>query len=293
MKGQKTAVIRSARDFRAACVEARLDGPVALVPTMGFLHEGHQSLIRAAAKRAPTVAVSIFVNPTQFGPNEDLARYPRDLQGDLAKCEQAGAAFVFAPDALEIYPEGFQTYVEPGPLAGPLCGARRPGHFRGVCTVVAKLFAISRADLALFGEKDFQQLAVLRRMATDLGFVTEVEGRPTIREPDGLAMSSRNAYLSPDQRRRAVALWAALGAVRARFAADDRETGSLEALAAKTLEEHGLKVDYAELRSPIDLVRPARVDAMTRLFLAAFNGKTRLIDNGAIGERHDPKPAET
>ena len=286
------SVIRTARDFRAACAEARADGPLALVPTMGFLHEGHQSLIRAAVTRAPTVAATIFVNPAQFGPSEDLCRYPRDLPGDLAKCEEAGAAFVFVPEATEIYPEGFQTYVEPGPLAGPLCGARRPGHFRGVCTVVAKLFTLSRADVALFGEKDFQQLAVLRRMATDLGFATEVVGRATVREADGLAMSSRNAYLTADERRRAIALWAALGAVRHRFASGQRDAAGLEALAARTIEEQGLRLDYAELRNPTDLVRPERADPATRLFLAAFNGKTRLIDNGPLGERHDPRPAE-
>jgi len=173
------AVIATAHDFRRACQEARRDAELALVPTMGCLHEGHQSLIRAAAQRAPTVAVTIFVNPAQFGPGEDLSRYPRDLDGDLRKCEEAGAAFVFVPRGPEeIYPTGFQTYVEPGPLAGPLCGEKRPGHFRGVCTVVAKLFALSRADSAFFGEKDYQQLAVIRRMNADLNLGVEVIGRP-------------------------------------------------------------------------------------------------------------------
>src|SRR6266436_4705421 len=169
------AVIATAHDFRRACQEARRDGELALVPTMGYLHAGHQSLIRAAAQRAPTVAVTIFVNPAQFGPGEDLARYPRDLEGDLRKAEASGASFVFAPaGAEEMYPPGFQSYVEPGPLAQPLCGARRPGHFRGVCTVVAKLFALSRADCAFFGEKDFQQLLVIQRMTRDLNVQTEV-----------------------------------------------------------------------------------------------------------------------
>src|SRR5438874_8395162 len=152
---------------------------------MGYLHDGHTSLIRAARQAAPTVAVTIFVNPTQFAPREDLARYPRDLDGDLRKCEAAGASFVFAPTGPEeMYPSGFQTYVDPGPLAEPLCGARRPGHFRGVCTVVAKLFALSRADCALFGEKGFQQLQIVRRMAHDLNLGTEVVGRPIVREKD-------------------------------------------------------------------------------------------------------------
>src|SRR5207302_860590 len=208
------ALIRTAHDFREACAEARSDGPLALVPTMGFLHEGHVSLMRAALQRAPTVAVSIFVNPTQFGPGEDLSRYPRDLAGDLARCEAAQVAYVFAPEAAELYPQGFQTFVEPGPLAAPLDGASRPGHFRGVCTVVAKLFALSRADAALFGEKDFQQLVIIRRMAQDLNLGTDVLGRPIVREKDGLALSSRNAYLSADERARAVGLWRALPEVR-------------------------------------------------------------------------------
>jgi pantoate--beta-alanine ligase len=283
------ALIRTAKEFRDACSEARADGPLALVPTMGFLHEGHVSLMRAAAQRAPTVAATIFVNPTQFGPNEDLARYPRDLDGDLAKCGSAGVAFVFAPEPPEMYPAGFQTYVEPGPLAEPLCGARRPGHFRGVLTVVAKLFALSRADAAFFGEKDYQQLAVIRRMAADLNFATEVVGQPTVREADGVAMSSRNAYLTPEERGRAQALWAALGAVRSRFANGERDVAELEQVARLALEERALRIDYAELRNPFDLQRPARADPSTRLFLAAFVGKTRLIDNGAAGDRHEPR----
>lgn len=283
------SLIRTARDFRRACQEARLDGALALVPTMGFLHAGHQSLIREAAARAPAVAATIFVNPTQFGPNEDLSRYPRDLEGDLAKCAEAGATFVFAPeDPAELYPAGFQTWVEPGALAAPLCGARRPGHFRGVCTVVAKLFALSRADAAYFGEKDFQQLAVLRRMSQDLNFGTEVIGRPIVREPDGLAMSSRNRYLGKDERRRAVALWGALAAARRAFGAGERSVDALEAQARRALEEHGLRVDYAEVRDPDDLARGASAFASSRLFLAAFLGETRLIDNGALGERDNP-----
>src|SRR5947209_10266092 len=236
------AVVTSAHDFRRACQEARVDGELSLVPTMGALHAGHVSLIKAAAQRAPTVAVTIFVNPAQFAANEDLAKYPRDLQGDLRKCEEAGATFVFAPESpAEMYPPGFQTFVEPGPLAAPLDGASRPGHFRGVCTVVAKLFALSRADAALFGEKDFQQLAVIRRMAADLNFPTEVVGRPTVREPDGLALSSRNAYLTAEERPRAAALFAALGAARSRFAEGAREVAGLEREARRMLEERGLR----------------------------------------------------
>jgi len=210
---------------------------------------------------------------------------PPGLVEVVRRCEAAKASFVFAPDSpAELYGTGFQTHVEPGPLAAPLCGARRPGHFRGVCTIVAKLFALSRADVALFGEKDYQQLLVIRRMAADLDIGTEVIGRPIVREPDGLALSSRNAYLTPEERPRATALWKAILAVRERFRAGERDAAALEALARQTLEKPGLRVDYAELRDPIDL-QPARPpDPGTRLFLAAFVGKTRLIDNAALGE---------
>jgi len=278
-------LVQTAHDFRRACQEARVDGPLALVPTMGYLHDGHISLIRAARQAAPTVAVTIFVNPTQFAPNEDLARYPRDLDGDLAKCAAARASFVFAPSSPgEMYPPGFQTYVEPGPLAQSLCGGRRPGHFRGVCTVVAKLFALSRADCAFFGEKDYQQLVVIRRMARDLSLGTDVVGRPIVREKDGLALSSRNAYLSAEERAQAVGLWRALGEVRARFSRGERDGAALERAAIEVLERHGARVDYAELRDGVELQRREVVDESTRLFLAAFLGKTRLIDNGALGE---------
>jgi len=279
------AVVTTSHDFRRACQEARADGELALVPTMGFLHAGHQSLIKAAALRAPTVAATIFVNPSQFAPGEDLARYPRDMPGDLRKCEEAGAHFVFAPETpAEIYPPGFQTYVEPGALAAPLCGERRPGHFRGVCTVVAKLFALSRADAAFFGEKDYQQLRVIQRMALDLSFGTEVVGRPIVRESDGLALSSRNAYLSREERAQATALWKALSAARHAFRGGESDVARHEELARKTLFEAGLRLDYAEVRDPVELQRPQRADASSRLFLAAFLGKARLIDNGALGE---------
>ncbi len=279
------AVVTTAHDFRRACQEARTDGELALVPTMGFLHAGHQSLIEAAARRAPTVAATIFVNPAQFGPGEDLARYPRDMPGDLKKCEEAGANLVFAPEsASAIYPSGFQTYVEPGALAAPLCGEKRPGHFRGVCTVVAKLFALSRADAAFFGEKDFQQLRVIERMARDLNLATEVIGRPIVREKDGLALSSRNAYLSSEERSRAIALWRSLAAVRNAFRGGEQDATRLEELARTTLSESGLRIDYAEVREPVELQHLPRAEAASRLFLAAFAGKTRLIDNGALGE---------
>jgi pantoate--beta-alanine ligase len=276
------ALVHTAHDFRRACFEARQDGELGLVPTMGYLHAGHQSLIEAAARRCPQVVVTIFVNPAQFGPSEDLSRYPRDLSGDLRKCEEAGAKLVFAPkDSSEMYPAGYQTFVEPGVLAQPLDGEKRPGHFRGVCTIVAKLFAISRAEAAFFGEKDYQQLAVIKRMAIDLNLSTEVVGRPIMREADGLAMSSRNSYLSREERAQATALWKALGAARAAFTAGERSISSLEDAARGELK--ALRVDYAEIRDATDLQRPATADVTHRLFLAAFLGKTRLIDNGALG----------
>ena len=277
-------VIATAHDFRRACQEARRDGELALVPTMGSLHAGHQSLIQAAAQRAPAVAVTIFVNPTQFGTGDDLSRYPRDIDGDLRKCEQAGATFAFVPRGPEeLYPAEFQTYVEPGPLAAPLCGEKRPGHFRGVCTVVAKLFALSRADYAFFGEKDYQQLVVIRRMNADLNLGVEVIGRPIVRESDGLALSSRNAYLSRDERARATALWKSLKAARDAFKAGELRPAQLEELARERLLADGLRIDYVEIRDPVHLQRPPQADATSRLFLAAFLGKTRLIDNGALG----------
>jgi pantoate--beta-alanine ligase len=279
------AVVTTAHDFRRACQEARTDGELALVPTMGSLHTGHQSLISAASQRAPTVALTIFVNPTQFGAEEDLSRYPRDLPGDLRKCEEAGVNLVFAPgDAGEMYPPGFQTYVEPGALAAPLDGEKRPGHFRGVCTIVAKLFALSRADAAFFGEKDFQQLRVIQRMAQDLNIATEVIGRPIVREGDGLALSSRNAYLSREERQQALGLWKALSAARHAFRGGEHDVGRLEEQARVALTASGLRGDYAEVRDPVELQRPQRADGASRLFLAAFVGTTRLIDNGALGE---------
>jgi pantoate--beta-alanine ligase len=275
------ALVHTAHDFRRACFEARQDGELGLVPTMGFLHAGHQSLIEAAARRCPQVAVTIFVNPTQFGANEDMSRYPRDLEGDLRKCEEAGAKLVFAPhDSSEMYPAGYQTFVEPGPLAQPLDGEKRPGHFRGVCTVVAKLFILSRAEEAFFGEKDFQQLAVIRRMVTDLNLPVEVVGLPTVREPDGLAMSSRNKNLSPDERQRALALSRGLRAARALYDGGERRPEALLAAAREPIAAASTRIDYVEVRDA-ETLHPIseRIDRPAVIATAAFIGKTRLIDN--------------
>jgi len=273
--------------WQARCLAARGAGArLALVPTMGFLHEGHLSLLREARRRADQgggrglALASIFVNPTQFGPSEDLARYPRDLQGDLEKCGAAGIDWVLAPaDPAQVFPPDHQTWVTVERASQGLCGERRPGHFRGVATVVAKLFNLTRPHLAIFGQKDFQQLAVLRAMARDLCFDVEVAGMPIVREPDGLAMSSRNAYLSPEERRRALALSRALLEARDAAAGGERDPAALASRARARLEAAQARIDYVELVSPDTLAPVAQAVPGTVMLLAAFLGKTRLIDN--------------
>ncbi|MCB1495745.1 MAG: pantoate--beta-alanine ligase [Bauldia sp.] len=254
----------------------------ALVPTMGALHEGHLALVRAAAKRADTVVVSIFVNPTQFGPAEDFSSYPRDHAGDLAKLAELGVDAVFMPSTEEMYPEGFATTVS---LEGPALGLEadfRPTHFQGVATVVAKLLLATQPDIAIFGEKDYQQLLVIRRMVTDLGIPVAIEGLPTVREPDGLALSSRNAYLSEAERATAPLLQATLRAVAGAVLAGDDPATAL-ATARDTLAAGGFAVDYVELRNA-DTLAPVADPACEplRLLAAATLGRTRLIDNIAV-----------
>jgi pantoate--beta-alanine ligase len=257
---------------------------VALVPTMGFLHEGHLSLIRWAAGQADEVVVSIFVNPTQFGPSEDFAAYPRDMERDLALCREAGTRIVFAPEVGDMYPAGFQTVVSVTELSRPLCGAARPGHFDGVATVVTKLFTIVRPHLAVFGEKDFQQLQVIRRFTADLNLAVEIVGRPTVREPDGLAMSSRNKYLTPEERPAALTLSRALSLAEDLVARGERETGSILNKIRDMIESvPGTAIDYVELRHPATLAPVTRVDQPTLLALAVKVGRARLIDNRVIG----------
>ncbi len=259
---------------------------VALVPTLGYLHAGHVSLMRAARERVGDggkVLVSIFVNPLQFGPTEDFARYPRDLEGDLEKCASAGVDEVFHPDAAAFYPPGFQTSVEVGALAEGLCGARRPGHFRGVATVVYRLFALLQPDVALFGEKDFQQLRVIQRMTADLALPVEIAACPIVREPDGLALSSRNAYLTDPERERALSLSKGLRAAQRAFAEGERRAEVLTGLCREALQTADARLDYVELCDP-ETLRPVRVaERRSRLLLAAFVGKTRLIDNLQLG----------
>ena len=270
-------VAETAADLRR--LRSELPGPVALVPTMGALHEGHRTLVRAARERAETVVVSVFVNPTQFGPGEDFERYPRTWDADLAALAEEGADVVFHPGVDEVYPPGgLGVTVHPGPLGDLLEGAVRPGHFAGVLTVVAKLFGLVRPDIALFGEKDYQQLTLLRAMARELALGVEVVGVPTVREDDGLALSSRNRYLSPDQRATAVALSRALRAGAG--AGPWGPSAVLAAARAVLAAEPALVLDYLELTDP-DL-GPAPSTGPARLVVAARAGTTRLLDNVAV-----------
>lgn len=279
------ALARSVLDLRNAVQTWRNQGMrIAFVPTMGYLHEGHLSLLSMARLHADRVVVSIYVNPTQFAPGEDLDRYPRDLAGDQRKIEQSGADLLFYPTTEEMYPAGAQTYVEVHDLSRPLCGLDRPTHFRGVTTVVAKLFHLVQPDVAVFGEKDFQQLQVIRRMVQDLMFPVEIVGGPIVREADGLAMSSRNAYLSPIQRQTATCLNRALREVRQVFRAGETQARVLVELAqTRILQEQGIVIQYVELCDPNTL---AGVEGFAkpedRMFLAVKVGATRLIDNAPM-----------
>ena len=262
-----------------ALTQKRSGKRLGLVPTMGYLHEGHLSLIAEARKHAECVVVSIFVNPIQFGPNEDFAAYPRNEARDLELCKQAGAAAVFLPTPAVMYAPDASVYVEETALQHGLCGERRPGHFRGVCTVVAKLFNCALPDVAVFGQKDFQQAAIIRRMVRDLNFPIQMIVAPTVREADGLAMSSRNVYLNPDERLRALGLSRALQAVSERVAAGGAATAEVKALMEKVLVEHGLRMDYAEIVDAETLKAVEQTVPGNVGLIAAFCGKTRLIDN--------------
>ena len=271
---------------RAHKIANRADGgnTIGLVPTMGALHAGHASLIRAAKVSCSQAVVSIFVNPTQFGPNEDFARYPRTFEVDCALAQAEGAGAVFAPPVEELYPAGAATFVEVEGLSKRLDGGSRPGHFRGVATVVAKLFIASEADRAFFGQKDAAQVAVLRRMVADLRLATEIVVYPIVREPDGLALSSRNAYLSPGERTQALALSRAIRQAEGLVAKGERHASALNAAAREVLAvESAVRVDYIELVDWATL-EPVEVAAPGSLFaLAAWVGATRLIDNAIVG----------
>ncbi|MFI6131094.1 pantoate--beta-alanine ligase [Micromonospora sp. NPDC051141] len=257
-----------------------LAGSVGVVMTMGALHAGHETLLRAARERADHVLVTIFVNPLQFGPNEDFDRYPRTLDADLEICRRAGVDLVFAPTVNEMYPEGQPTVrLDPGPLGADLEGLSRPGFFHGVLTVVLKLLQLTRPDLAFFGEKDYQQLTLVRRMVRDLDVPTEIVGVPTVREPDGLALSSRNRYLSASERRAALSLSAALSAGAAAAERGD-DAGAVLAAAHRAFDAPEARLDYLVL-TDTDL-EPGPVSGAARLLIAAWVGATRLIDNTAI-----------
>jgi pantoate--beta-alanine ligase len=277
-------IIRTPAEMAAWSVATRARGQrIAFVPTMGALHEGHVALLRDGRRRCDALALSIFVNPTQFGPAEDLTRYPRDLAGDLAKAGSAGTDVAYVPEPASVYSPGFQTFVQVRELEQGLCGAHRPGHFVGVATVVCKLFNVVRPDVAIFGEKDYQQLAVIRRMVADLDMGVEIVGLPTVREADGLALSSRNAYLSPAERERALALSRGLRAAVARAAAGERDGAVLIASAREIMDGQVDRLDYLELRDAQTLAPLPRLDRPGVLLLAAFVVKTRLIDNARLG----------
>jgi pantoate--beta-alanine ligase len=278
-------------ELRDALAEARAAGrSIALVPTMGAFHEGHLSLIRAARRTCDEVVVSLFVNPTQFGQGEDLAGYPRDQAGDAGLAEAAGVDVLYAPEVADVYPPGFATAVEVSGLTEALCGApgqRGSEHFRGVTTVVAKLLNTVQPDVAFFGQKDAQQALVIGKLVRDLDFPVRIEVCPTVRDPDGLALSSRNVHLSPPERERALALSRALRAAETRVADGEVEASAVLAAARSELDAAGVTPDYLELRSAGDLSPVERVNGSTLLAVAARVGKARLIDNtilrGGIG----------
>jgi len=285
MTESRPAVLRTVAEMTAFSEAARARGErIAFVPTMGYLHAGHVALLEEGRRRGDRLVLSIFVNPTQFAPTEDLARYPRDLEGDLGKAAGAGTDVAFVPADAEMYPRGYQTFVQVRDLEQGLCGAQRPGHFVGVATVVCKLFNIVRPHVAIFGEKDYQQLAVIRRMVADLDMPIEIVGMPTVREPDGLAMSSRNKYLSPEERRRALALSRGLCAARALFDGGERDPTKLVAAAQVEIAPAVTRIDYVELRDAATLapIRD-RITGPAVVAVAAFVGTTRLIDNRRLG----------
>jgi len=275
-------ILRSPDEVRSAITKARAGGhSVGFVPTMGYLHEGHATLIRKAADIAHVVIVSIFVNPLQFGPNEDFERYPRDLGHDLQLASRAGATHIFYPSADLLTPKDLQVMVEPGPMGEVLCGRSRPGHFRGVCTIVAKLFNIVQPDFAVFGWKDAQQLLIIRKMVQDLNFPVEIIGVETVREPDGLAMSSRNIYLSPDERQRANVLAQALTEAKQQALTGKKSAAELRNyVIARLQNDMRGRVDYVEVVRMSDLSSLEEIEVGNTMIAAAvFLGTTRLIDN--------------
>jgi pantoate--beta-alanine ligase len=277
-------VIRSIAEMTAVSRQMRQAGStVVLVPTMGFFHEGHLQLMRFGRQHADQVVVSLFVNPIQFAPNEDLQRYPRDFDRDRDLAEQEGVDVLFVPDSSEMYGTGFQTRIKVDQLSAPLCGRQRPGHFDGVTTVVAKLFNIVRPHCAVFGEKDFQQLAVIRRMVDDLNFDVRILGHPIVREPDGLAMSSRNSYLSPGDRESALCLYKSLQIAQQMVSEGEVDVDRLLAEVSALLQSYpDVTVDYISVVDQTSLEEKKSVDASALMAMAVRIGGTRLIDNGRL-----------
>ncbi|MCL2817331.1 MAG: pantoate--beta-alanine ligase [Clostridiales bacterium] len=277
-------IIHSVREMREQAREWRKEGRgAALVPTMGFLHEGHLSLARLAREAAEVVVMSIFVNPAQFGPREDFAAYPKDWERDCRLAESCGVDCLFAPSAAEMYPEGYNTFVEVGGLDKYLCGASRPGHFRGVATVVNKLFNIVQPQAAVFGQKDGQQAAVLQKITEDLNLPVRIIIAPIVREADGLAMSSRNVYLNAEERKQAVCLFQALSLGKSMIEAGERDADLVRrAMREKILEAPLAKIDYVEVVHEKELFPLRSIDAPAMLAAAVFFGKARLIDNVTV-----------
>lgn len=281
-------IITSIAEMQQISLAAKRQGQrIAFVPTMGYLHDGHASLMREGRQRGDLLVASIFVNPTQFGVGEDFESYPRDLENDSAIAAAAGVDVIFAPTASEMYPTGYQTWVDVDRITLPLCGASRPGHFRGVTTVVAKLFNAVLPDVALFGNKDFQQLAVIRRMTADLNMPVEIVGMPIVREADGLAMSSRNAYLSREERQSALCLSRAINRARELYRQGRTDVAALhDAVLATIGAEPRANIDYAEFRDGATLAEVITAGDTTLLALAVRIGTTRLIDNCLLGEEN-------
>ena len=273
------------------CEELRLSGKtIALVPTMGFFHEGHLELMRVGRRLADILAISIFVNPTQFGPSEDFQAYPRDMEGDLAGARDVGVDLVFAPSVQEMYPDDHQTKISVESVTKHLCGLSRPGHFDGVTTVVAKLFNIAKPNLALFGEKDYQQLTAVKRMVKDLDMDIQIIGVPTVREPDGLAMSSRNTYLNPEERKSALCIKKSLDLAREMFGQGEKDAQRIKEAVENLILSYPLnEIDYINICDPMSLEDVARIKEKALLALAVRVGKARLIDNCLIGAMEDEK----
>jgi len=282
-------IIRTVREMHRTSDALRREGRrIALVPTMGYLHEGHLALVREAKEQADVAVVSIFVNPTQFGPKEDFGRYPRDFERDRALLEKESTDIIFSPGVPEMYPKGYSTYVEVKGLADHLCGLQREGHFLGVATVVMKLFNAVKPHVAIFGQKDYQQLKIIERMARDLDMDVEVIGLATVREADGLAMSSRNAYLSEEERTKALLINRAIKRAEEAFRGGERKASRLREEVRKILgSNNGINIEYVTVCDAETLVDLEKIDGRALIAVAASVGKTRLIDNTILAERPD------